>query len=242
MLAGDTSTVVPEVLAALKANVDIQNAVKVTVGDAVTQLVGDAALWQGLGEALGGAVTTLVDDTAVQYYAGTMVGAWVTTKLGDSPGRPGRSGRSAPPCGSCWPSQGGAGSGCVDRRGVAEFPGPERGGCGARRGGRALAAAMLAGDTSTVLPEVLAALKANVDIQNAVKVTVGDAVTQLVGDAALWQGLGEALGGLVTRLVDNTTVQQYAANEIAAPVTAKLGDSPRSPGRSVRRSVRRWRP
>ena len=95
-----------------------------------------------------------------------------------------------------------------------------------------LAAAMLAGDTSTVLPEVLGRIESQRRYPERGQGHRRDAVTQLVGDAALWQGLGDALGGLVTTVVGDTTVQQYAGTEVAALVTAKLGGSPGRTGRS----------
>ena len=52
-----------------------------------------------------------------------------------------------------------------------------------------LASAAVAGDLASVLPTVEAALRANPDIDAAVGVAVGAAVTQLLSDTSLWRAL-----------------------------------------------------
>ena len=210
----------PAVLAALKANVDIQNAVGVTVADVVTQLVGDAAVWQGFGDALGVLVTDLADDAAVQQYAGTEVAALVTAMLADSQSShrlPGPSVKRLAPRSSCWLPGGWGRNWARWSPRCCRPSSASRVGRPLAEAAATLAVAVVAGDIATVFPEVLASLSADVAIQAAVGATVGDVVTQLVGDSTtLVQALGDAVAGLVTDLVDDATVRQYAGTEVAA--------------------------
>ncbi len=208
----------------LRANAQFQDAVGVTVEGAVTQLIGDGAVWQGLGGAAGGLVTTLVDNSAVQQFAGALAGQRVTDQLSKSPATAGIAATVGDAVGTAvqdflaGPGVG-ADLGAVIASVVPTFFAQP--GVGDALG--ALAGAMAESEVAgTPPPNILLALKESPALQSAVGVAVGDVVTQLVGDSAVWQSLGGAAGGLVTTLVDNTDVQQFAGAQVSAAVTAML--------------------
>ncbi|MCB1293045.1 MAG: hypothetical protein KDB45_16275, partial [Mycobacterium sp.] len=87
-----------------------------------------------------------------------------------------------------------------------------------------IALALIGGeDLTTALAAAAAALKANPDIDAAIGVAVGDAVTELLSDATLWQAVDATAISLITGLLADPTVQNALQQEITDQVSKLLG-------------------
>ena len=83
--------------------------------------------------------------------------------------------------------------------------------------------AALVGDLSSVLPEVIADLRANSVVDAAIDATVTDAIETLFGDTGLWDALQTAVVDLAGEIFGDAPVQQAIARQVKSLVSGLLG-------------------
>ena len=79
------------------------------------------------------------------------------------------------------------------------------------------------GDLSSVLPEVIADLRANSVIDAAIDATVTDAIETLFGDTGLWDALQSAVVGLASEVLGDSSVQDAVSDQVQQLVSSALG-------------------
>lgn len=222
-LTRDLATVIPEVLAALRDNIDLQAAVGVVVTDALGPLLSDTAFVDALGATMTSLVSGLLSNDDVQLYANTAVTDLVTTALAPSP--------IAEPVGAAI---GAAVQALLGTAGVASGLGTiigsllpdflESPGVPAAIADAAgiLAAAVIADDLNEALSEVAATLLANPDVVAALKITIADALGQVVSELLSVPDIQQELGTIATTLIEelagNAAVQAFVADQLGAPL------------------------
>ena len=217
----------PTVEAALRANPVIEEAVGATVGEAVTQLLGDTGLWQALDETAVSLIGGLLGDAVVQQAVQAQVAAEVSTLLGGGVlGQTVGAQVGAAVVGLVTdPVVGAALAGLVDTVASDFFGGAGVIAALADAAGE-LASAAVRGDLDTVLPTVEAALRADPAIDAALGATVADAVTQLLGDTGLVDAVASTVTTLTEQLAGNTSVQAAVGREVSALVESLLAGNP----------------
>ena len=223
-VAGDLATVLRVVAAALKANPDIDAAIGVAVGGAVTELLSDATLWQAVDATAISLITELLADPTVQDAVGTWVANAVNERLGLGPiSVVGDQVGAAVVALMANPVVSAALVGLVDTVATDFFNSP---GVipAVAEAADTLALAVLTGkDFVTALQDALSELGANPAIQTAVGTTVTGAVGQLLNDTALWRAIDGQVTNLITELFGDQPVRDAVAAQVAAGVSAALG-------------------
>ncbi|MDA0251138.1 MAG: hypothetical protein O3A42_09330, partial [Actinobacteria bacterium] len=224
----DTAAIIGNVIATLQASAAVQTGLGAFTTDALTGLLGDATLWAALGEQVSQLLITLGTNAEVQDYAaetvselvaGLLVGNPVASIVGDAVGAavagllasPGVVASVAPVIGAVVPDlfdQPGLVSALTDAVGPA------------------LSALFSGYDSATVIDALIATLRASSAIQDGVGAVATDALSVLLGDATLWNALGDQVAVVITTLGTNTEVQQYAAQTAADIVSGILVGTP----------------
>ena len=215
-LTGDLPTVLPEVTEALQQNASIQQGVQGAVTTSVAQLLSNTGLWQA------------VDASLVDLLSGVLanpdVQAAVLTFFEDSPLGPsiGANVGEAVVALMQSPEIGQVLTDVVDTMTTDFFGTPGVVTALADAAG-VLAAAAVAGNLDTVLPEVQRQLRFDPAIDEGIQRAVGDAVTDLIRSSALTEVLDAAAVALVNGLIEDPEVQQEISDQVAAQVSTILG-------------------
>lgn len=228
-LAVMTGDSVEEALAAalgsLKANADVVAAVGVAVGGAVTQLLSDTALWSAIDGSLSGLITQLLGDSTVQAALNSRIASVVSALLGGGQLGDVVGAQVADTVVGLFanPVVSGALIDLVDSL-LGDFLGAQGVIAAVSTAASDIALAVIGGESfDEALATAMSALKANPDVVAAVGIAVGGAVTQLLGDTALWQAVDGAVAGLLTQLLGDTTVQTALNDTISLLVSTALG-------------------
>ncbi|MGI9123469.1 MAG: hypothetical protein ACR2JM_01765, partial [Mycobacterium sp.] len=217
-----------EAVQMLRESTAVQDGVDGGVTDAVSQVLGDADLWQLFGSTTTTLVTDLVGMTSVQNYAGAKVGELVTAYLGGSP----TTDSFAVPVGQAIGAEvrqflgtpGVAdGLGAIVGSVLTDFFGQS--GVPAELGAVAgqFAASLVAGDTTTdALAQALAALKASAAVISGLKVTIADTLnlvdTTLLSVPAIQQELGTIVTELINELAGYEAVRTFISDTLGSPL------------------------
>jgi hypothetical protein len=221
----DLTTALATVLAELGADADIQAAVGLTVGAAVTEVLSDTAMWQAIKEVTTSLVAGLIGDSTVQQALSTQVATTVSALLGGGALGEAVGAQIAESVVALVtdPAVGAGLSQLVDTL-LDDFFGATGVVSAVADAASNFAVALLTGqDAGSALRAALAELQANADVQTGVSLAVGAGVTELLSDTAMWQAISAVVGSLVTNLVGDPTVQQGLNSEIASVVSGLLG-------------------
>ncbi|MCB1266197.1 MAG: hypothetical protein KDB56_16765, partial [Mycobacterium sp.] len=210
---------------ALRANAAIQAGVQLAVGDAVTDLLSDTALWQAVDGELSTLITELLADQPVQDAVGARVAAEVSTLLGggDLGAAVGKQVGDAVVTLMANPVVATALVDLVDTLTSDFFSTPGVIPAFADAADAIALAALTTGNIVLALADAEAQLRANPAIQTGVDNAVTDALTQLLGDTALWQAVDGELSTLITGLLADPQVQTAVGTQVGAQVSAALG-------------------
>ncbi|MCW1959483.1 MAG: hypothetical protein KIH64_013265 [Mycobacterium sp.] len=221
---GDLTEAIAAAQAELKASPAIENGVDNSVTAAVAELLSDTALWAAVDQTVSGLVVTLLGDPLVQQALDQQVSAMVAAKIpgplgvvvGDAVGAAVVSLATNPIVQSAL--------GAVVDTLFTDFWGSPGVVTAFSEAAGTLAVAALVGDLDTVAPEVQAALRANPDVDAAVEVSVGAAVTELLSNQALWQTVDATLTALVAGLVSDPQVEDAIYQTVSSTVALLVGE------------------
>ncbi|MFM9033593.1 MAG: hypothetical protein ACKOQ4_04790, partial [Mycobacterium sp.] len=225
-LSGNPEQSPTAVAAALRANTEVQDAAQQTVTDAVAGLLADRKLWGAIGTALSSLVAGFVGDPAVDKALYDFVSSEVASSVGGDLGA-----AVGPPVATALvslitnPAIGNALKTLADTIATDFFGATGVISTLADAAGK-LAAAAVAGDFKSVLPQVTEMVRMDADIDAAVDLSVSAGFSQLFGDSAFTQAVGGTVATLVTSLLIDPVVQQAAGAAVADLVTGYLGKSP----------------
>ena len=221
---GNLDAVLPRVQEELRENPDVDAAVQVSVGTAVATFLGDAGVLSAVDAALSLLVGEVIADTAVQDAVGDRVAGEVNSLLGFGPisvvgddvgdavvallSDPVVSGALVELVDTVFSDFFGA-SGVADAFGAAAGD---------------VALAVLTGESlSAATQDALSALDADPDVDAAVQASVGDAVTQFLGDTDVWLAVDAGVNALLTRLITDPVARSALSDRVADAVSIQLG-------------------
>ena len=229
-VAGNLDEVGPAIQEKLRTNPAVDTGVQRAVGDAVTELLTDATLWQAVDGEFSSLVTNVLADTAIQDAAYGVVAAQVSVLVGggDLGQVVGAQVGDAVVSLMRDPEVGQALIGAVNTLFGDFFGAP----------GVVPTFAIVADELALsalttppgegfnwvlALAAAEAALRSSPNIQVGADLAVYDAATKLLDDTQLWQDVGTTLGTLTTNLIESTVVQQAVGAQVATTVSDALG-------------------
>ena len=212
-------------LGVLKANPDVIAAVGISVGGAVTQLLSDTALWQAVEGSVAGLITDLLGDTTVQGALNARISSLVSTLLGGGALGAAVGGQVADAVvGLLADPVVTDALGAVVGTVLTDFFGAEGVISAVASAASGFALAVMTGESAeTALQAAIEGLREAPDVIAAVGVAVNGAMTELLGDTALWDAFGTTAASLVSGLLGDSTVQAALDAGISSAVSALLG-------------------
>lgn len=224
-LNGTLSSVKPVVEAELRASPAIQAGVGTAVGDAVTAVLGDQAVWSLVDAAAASVVTSLLGDPTIQDALNARVADEVSTLLGG--------GQLGQVVGAqvgdavvgllANPLISGPLLDLVDSTFTDFFGAPGVVAAFANAADELAITVVSGGDLAQAEKAATAELRANPDVQAGAGIAVGDGVTALLSDHSVWSLVDSTAASLVTSLLGDTVVQDALNARVAAEVSTLLG-------------------